>query len=1803
MTDRGRHAGQQFGNYLLLHLMGSGGFAEVYLAAHLHLETQAAVKVLQVHMRSQSLEQFRQEARTIAHLQHPHIVRVLEFGFEDTTPFLVMDYAPGGTLRMLHPKGTRLPLQQVVSYVKQVAAALAYAHEQHIVHRDIKPENMLLSARHEVLLSDFGIAVVQRVTSSLSTQKPAGTPLYMAPEQIMGRPHAASDQYALAAVAYEWLCGEPPFHGSVYEVWSQHLHRPPPPLREKAPNLSPAVEDAILGALAKDPRQRFVSVQEFAEVLENTSLPTPPSSRALPAAMLLPQSSPQHLDEASLRTRLPMQPGVTPPSHAESRSPRHEAIRKYLEFMQARYSSIPLPLGPAEGFSLQAVFQPLTLCKDPIAAEDRPREERRHLLGEPVHDEDRPRVIATNGEDALAKSLQRRMVVLGGPGTGKTTLLQSLISERIAQAQRDLTSPLSILLSLPDLACSGKTFQEYLIRLAKEAGLPDRSADILWMAIEDGRAFICLDSLDEVRPRQRPEMIRLVNELASRPGNTWVVGSRFSEYKGGQFKRGQFAEWELQPLDHDLRLQLAQRLLPELHRLLSGRDAPSEDEPAVFVRTLEFHQRAAAWGENPLLFSLAAVVFARTGALPSSRAALYQQVTDAIFETREQDPTRRKMQCHVAADLALDLYRTKGRTFTRDDLVLLLPELRQRQRENWATEEMVNHVVTSGILDVVAQETYGFRHQTFQEYLTAVALAQRLVSQDQATREEGWSLAWSKRGYSRWTGVLRLMVGVLVQGYRREGARQAQHWLRALVGQRTAPEGDIANLGLALALESLPEVSETKTGNWRAERGEQVEAEIVTSWVAAAFSDIGALHDLRQGHLIQQLRDPLQFPTDTVGHFSEHAAKMAVEQLSTKLSAENWQARLAAVQALQRVREWVPVESVLAFSHDKKSEVRRAIVELLGSLGERVPVDALLSALGDEDSWVRWSAEAMLLQNRGRIPATRLIPLLHAEDWPTRTSAAKVLAQLGVHIPVEPFLADLNERNWERRWAAVQVLGKLGADAPIEPLFAALGDQEINVQWAAAEALGELHAYVPLERLVDALHDSDPTVRKAAVKVLGYRGTPPVMPPGSTTIPVHPGDTSVNTEGMHTSRESDLHTLVDLLLRMLRDADPFVRTEAARALVGLSEAVPVLVKPLAAALEDEYWFVRVSAAESLGNIRVGVPVEPLLKALADEDKSVRKAAAQALGKMGRRPPEEFLLGGIGRRLAWMQATAVQALCNMPEHVPIKVFEDMLSHENAQLRARAAKALGQCGDRAPIEPLLIALQDEDVRVRVAAAEALGKFGERTPLEPLVSMLNDEALQVREEVARTLGTLGERVPLELFLQALGDEHASVRAAAVNVLGELGPCTPVEPLLGALHDPEPSVRCWTAWALGKLGKPAAIEPLIAALQDEDHEVRAAAIEALEQLAEDVSLEWLLALLDKGDEKIGIAVWQVVANLGKPLPVEMLADALSHPEEQVRLAAIKVIGEMREATLVERLWDLLKDMDASLSSEGIYSTTEALSQLVEHVPIELLRQAVKSKQWQVRLAAVRILGQLKELAPVDALLTALDDNDWRVTASAARALAGLGVRAPLERLFTLLREGGQDQRQAAAEALGEIGGRIPLEPLLAAVDEEDDFIREAVITALGKLEGPEPIEPLVAALGDSEKHVRDAAMETLHQTHPEALLAVVPEAIAIVQGGESGNVLGSMEQGVIAEAIGNLGYDSPILLEKLTQLLDWPYWEVQMKAAQALGTIRRNIPDATIRRLLELRHDSRSRTVCVAANNALAEILSLETGIEDDL
>ncbi len=269
VSRRATCIGQQLGSYLIERPLGCGGFATVFLGRHLYLDTKAAIKVLHRQFAGSERWLFSNEAKMTARLVHPHIVRVLEYGVQFGKPYLVMDYAESGSLGQF--RGTRLPPTVVVRYARQIASGLDYLNARGIIHCDIKPQNLLIGRNEQILIGDFGIALLAGNTSVKPEGDVCGTPIYMAPEQIMGKPCFASDQYALAVVLYELLCGSPPFEGTVSGVVNQHIRVDPLSLRKRGLSIPLAVEDVIMRALVKHPGQRYDSAGQFAMALEQAT--------------------------------------------------------------------------------------------------------------------------------------------------------------------------------------------------------------------------------------------------------------------------------------------------------------------------------------------------------------------------------------------------------------------------------------------------------------------------------------------------------------------------------------------------------------------------------------------------------------------------------------------------------------------------------------------------------------------------------------------------------------------------------------------------------------------------------------------------------------------------------------------------------------------------------------------------------------------------------------------------------------------------------------------------------------------------------------------------------------------------------------------------------------------------------------------------------------------------------------------------------------------------------------------------------------------------------------------------------------------------------------------------------------------------------------------------------------------------------------------------------------------------------------------------------------------------------------------
>src|SRR4051794_27478659 len=259
--------------YELEELVGTGGMSSVFRAHDRLLDRKVALKILheQYTQDDDYVERFRREARAVAALSHPNIVTVIDRGEHEGRQFIVFEYVAGENLKRLIERRGPAPVTTALELGMQIARGLSFAHQQGLVHRDVKPQNVLLNGDGQAKVTDFGIARSLDVQHGMTqTGTVLGTSDYIAPEQAQGqRVDEHTDVYSLGVVLYELLTSEVPFPGENFvAVAMRHINEPPPPIRDKRPDVPPRVEAAIQRAMAKEPSDRFRTMADLCDELD-----------------------------------------------------------------------------------------------------------------------------------------------------------------------------------------------------------------------------------------------------------------------------------------------------------------------------------------------------------------------------------------------------------------------------------------------------------------------------------------------------------------------------------------------------------------------------------------------------------------------------------------------------------------------------------------------------------------------------------------------------------------------------------------------------------------------------------------------------------------------------------------------------------------------------------------------------------------------------------------------------------------------------------------------------------------------------------------------------------------------------------------------------------------------------------------------------------------------------------------------------------------------------------------------------------------------------------------------------------------------------------------------------------------------------------------------------------------------------------------------------------------------------------------------------------------------------------------------
>jgi len=269
--------GETIEHYRIVKLVGRGGMGSVYRAIDLNLDRAVALKILNAEIRDDTtfIERFRHEARVQAALNHPNIATLFDFLIWRDSPVAVMEFIEGETLEALIARRGPVPAHVSVPLFKQALIGVAAGHRRGIIHRDLKPANLMVNIEGIIKITDFGIAKLQNASGITHVSTRIGSASYAAPEQIKGLPvDVRTDIYALGITLYELLAGRPPFNSKIlFELEMAHVHEMPVPPTAHVPHIPPAVVEATMRALAKDPNDRFGSVDEFMRALPNLAAP------------------------------------------------------------------------------------------------------------------------------------------------------------------------------------------------------------------------------------------------------------------------------------------------------------------------------------------------------------------------------------------------------------------------------------------------------------------------------------------------------------------------------------------------------------------------------------------------------------------------------------------------------------------------------------------------------------------------------------------------------------------------------------------------------------------------------------------------------------------------------------------------------------------------------------------------------------------------------------------------------------------------------------------------------------------------------------------------------------------------------------------------------------------------------------------------------------------------------------------------------------------------------------------------------------------------------------------------------------------------------------------------------------------------------------------------------------------------------------------------------------------------------------------------------------------------------------------
>ena len=962
---------------------------------------------------------------------------------------------------------------------------------------------------------------------------------------------------------------------------------------------------------------------------------------------------------------------------------------------------------------------------------------------------------------SIGEALKRypnRMVILGGPGTGKTTLLSYLALKFAHRQAKELfglkEEKLPILIRLRELSRTGlHLIVEHLPTLCSTSEIAkDCPIGFFEKRLEAGECILLLDGMDEVTTEQERRQVaeQIEDFVNSYPDNFYIITSRPAGYSSAPISG--CTDLEICDFNDEDVENFARQWCIAVEFAVRGAEQDisetiarkkAEREAEELITAIRSNERVRYLTVNPLLLTIVAMVHRYRATLPKRRVDLYHECTEVLLGYWDEakgiagqlDWARKR---RVLEPLAYWMHKRGRREAENNQVEQVVAEaLPTVGEKSTSAQEFLNNVrERSGLLMERGLDIYGFSHLTFQEYLTASYLIDR--------GEDGLEELLLHLRDPWWHEVILLYAGM----------RDATSLISAMLAQKD----DLFMNNLFLAARCLID-----TLNIDPQVEDQVLSRLTMEFRAGEFEGI------REG-----AKDSL------IKLGKSGRANYVASRLIELLSDQEAHVREKATDALAELGKTEPgvVEGLFAMLRDQDAIVRRSAAYALRDLGEDEPniANELFKLIGDKDVDERGIIVSII--KRLDISKSRVIEILltlvNDQDADVRMHVSQELGMLREDEPgvVEELLTLTYDQNINVRLSATYMLGELGKTEPrvIERLISLLNDKEAELRRSAAFVLHRLGKINPdvVEELFSHLSGKNQTVRSGVASALGQLGK---------------DDTKV----------------VERLITMLNVQSTYVRRSVAYGLSWLDKADLSVAEKILPLLNDQDSYIRGSAAYMLGKVGKDMPgtVEKILPLLNDKDSYVRRSAATTLGLLGKSETGiiEKLLSLFNDQDAKVRINSATALVKLGIDDPsvVEGLIGLLTDQDANVRAKAASALGEMGKTEPsaIDDLLTLLSDHDSEVRRSAASALRQWGKAEPgvVEKLIDLINHPDVNVRE---------GSAFALDPRIKYTNERDWQIESHVVPRL--IGLLHNESELVSYLHDKEILVKDLAWWLLKK-------------------------------------------------------------------------------------------------------------------------------------------------------------------------------------------------------------------------------------------------------------------------------------------------------------------------------------------------------------------------------------------------------------------